>query len=408
MHVDQTTPQPEEQPNTLVPDYVGTLQSMFGLGMKTGALTMATLGIYRFWAKTRVRRFVWSSVRIDGDPAEYTGTGMEKFLGFLVAIVILAVYLGVIQVLLSFAGFSIIATITDEATTEAEILTQLGVTYITFLAIFPLLLFAQYRSRRYMFSRTRWRGLRMGVSPGAWGYVWRGIVFYLIAGITFGLLTPLATYVLERYKIDRTWYGDAQFKLHGKWTGLYQAMQHVLIAFGFLALAILCGVLEIFGLAILLGVIGYFWLIFGWVFYYVHSTRYLASNTVLDGEVRFLSEPKTGTVLKHGLIAYFLASSVVSIGYSLLIFIGVIAVLEEMNIFQIVAAFIIGGGTFLAAMAMASAILLAFLYQPVLIHFLTTATIFNASHLETIRQRADDSIPDADGFADALDVGGGF
>ena len=75
-------------------DYTGDGKALFFLALRTGLLTFFTLGIYRFWAKTRIRRFIWSSTRLDGSRFEYTGTGLEKFLGFLMAVVILAVSFG--------------------------------------------------------------------------------------------------------------------------------------------------------------------------------------------------------------------------------------------------------------------------------------------------------------------------
>ena len=80
---------------------------LFWLVVWTGALTVVTLGIYRFWARTRLRRYIWSSIMPGGDSFEYTGTGLEKFLGFLIALVFLAVYLGLLQVVLSFVGFNL-------------------------------------------------------------------------------------------------------------------------------------------------------------------------------------------------------------------------------------------------------------------------------------------------------------
>ena len=50
---------------------------------------MVTLGIYRFWLVTDVRRFLWSNTEIAGEPLEYTGTALELLLGFLVAIALL-------------------------------------------------------------------------------------------------------------------------------------------------------------------------------------------------------------------------------------------------------------------------------------------------------------------------------
>ena len=97
--------------------YKGQGGPLFSLILQTSALTLLTLGIYRFWAKTRVRKYFWSSVSVDGDSFEYTGTGLEKFLGFLVAVVILAVYLGIVQTLLIFFGLNMF---TAEAETPAE------------------------------------------------------------------------------------------------------------------------------------------------------------------------------------------------------------------------------------------------------------------------------------------------
>src|SRR6201995_1775495 len=61
-----------------------------------GAMLLAvTLGIYRFWLATDVRRFLWSNTEIAGESLEYTGTPFELLIGFLVAIAILIpVYAG--------------------------------------------------------------------------------------------------------------------------------------------------------------------------------------------------------------------------------------------------------------------------------------------------------------------------
>ena len=56
---------------------------------------MVTLGIYRFWLATDIRRFLWSNTEIAGEALEYTGTALELLLGFLVAIALLIpVYAG--------------------------------------------------------------------------------------------------------------------------------------------------------------------------------------------------------------------------------------------------------------------------------------------------------------------------
>ena len=58
---------------------------LIGLSIVNFILRILTLGIYHFWGKTEVRRRIWSAVRLNGEPLEYTGTGKELFIGFLVA-----------------------------------------------------------------------------------------------------------------------------------------------------------------------------------------------------------------------------------------------------------------------------------------------------------------------------------
>jgi hypothetical protein len=52
-------------------------------------LELVTLGFYRFWLATDIRRHLWSNTHIDGDAAEYTGRGKELLIGFLFALAIL-------------------------------------------------------------------------------------------------------------------------------------------------------------------------------------------------------------------------------------------------------------------------------------------------------------------------------
>lgn len=57
------------------------------IALVNAALTVVTLGFYRFWGRVRVRRALWSATTLFGDRLEYTGTGGELFRGFLLAVV---------------------------------------------------------------------------------------------------------------------------------------------------------------------------------------------------------------------------------------------------------------------------------------------------------------------------------
>src|ERR1700761_7476363 len=64
------------------------------LVMRGAGLELITVGFYRFWLATDIRRQLWSNTLIDGDAAEYTGRGRELLLGFLFALaIIVPVYL---------------------------------------------------------------------------------------------------------------------------------------------------------------------------------------------------------------------------------------------------------------------------------------------------------------------------
>jgi uncharacterized membrane protein YjgN (DUF898 family) len=390
---------------------------LFWLAFWTGFLTVLTLGIYRFWARTRLRRYIWSAIDAGGDSFEYTGTGLEKFLGFLIALVVLAVYLGLLQVGLSFIGFNLWGAVTLEPSGPRDVLIQLGVTYVTGLAVLPLIFYAQYRSRRYMLSRTRWRGLRFGLDAAALGYVWRALLYFALSLVTFGLLIPLATFRLEKYMTDRMWYGDAGFEQQGQWWRLYPAMKHLLIALGVLVLG---GAVGIFGSTRGLGAViiiaGSIWFLCGLVYYQVESFKYLTAHKLLDGTVRFTSNAYSQRVI-----------GIFVLGIILIAILTFVLVLLFGIVFASGGSVLNGGGAgirlfagagvavalaavlgYIAFLVLIGALLTVFISAPILGHYVDTLRVENPQLLEQINQRAGDRMADADGFADALDIGGAF
>ena len=77
---------------------------------------------------------------------------------------------------------------------------------------------------------------------------------------------------------------------------------------------------------------------------------------------------------------------------------------------QIGAGGIVGGLVVLILYALAflvaGGLSLVMITQPIIEHAVNNITVNNADHLNAIQQRSADSFADADGFADALDVGG--
>src|ERR1051325_7808377 len=135
-------PAPPEQSGERI-IFTGVRRDFRHLVARGAMLELLTLGFYRFWLATDMRRHLWSHTEVGGDVPEYTGTAKELLIGFLFALAILGpVYLAYFIVGL-----------------EAE--------RIQAFASFPLALFfylftqfAIYRARRYRLSRTVWRGVR--------------------------------------------------------------------------------------------------------------------------------------------------------------------------------------------------------------------------------------------------------
>ncbi len=167
--------------------------------LKRGAvLLFATLGIYRFWLATDVRRFLWSNTEVAGDGLEYIGTARELLIGFLMALALLVP----INALFFLAALA------------RGWLGQIsGVLALAALALLGQ--FAIYRARRYRLTRTVYRGIRFHQTGAAWRYAICAIFWWGMIAVTLGLAYPWAQASLERFKLRHTYYGDLQGQFVG-------------------------------------------------------------------------------------------------------------------------------------------------------------------------------------------------
>ena len=387
-------------------NYRGDAAKLFPLALGVGVLGVITLGVYRFWGKARIRRHVWGKLRVGEDALEFTGTGLEMFLGFLMAVVVLAVYLAIVQLILFSVGIRFVL----DPQNEMEELAQGISIALSFLALLPMMLFAAYRSRRYKLARTRFRGIRFGMEKAASGYVIRALGYLVLTVLTLGLLWPLMTYRLEAYMTNRTWYGGARFRQGGSWQGLYPAYGHVVAGIAFLVVSALLGMGAGGGLPAFLLFIGMVWAGFGLVVYRVRGFAYLMSHKEMEGGLGFRAQPQVGTVvwtyIKGALIVGLLGGIA-----SAAIFapIGSLAVgIEEASELVQLEIAVLGVLAYLLLLTVFGALSLVFISQPILAHFVDSVTVTGAQALDAVRQSVADSGADAEGLADALDMGGAF
>src|SRR5437868_15218989 len=173
--------------------FAGNERAFWRLLIRGAALLLVTLGSYRFWLATDVRRFLWSNTEIAGDGLEYIGTARELLLGFLIAIALLVP----INVMFFLAAFS------------RGLLGQIsGLVALVVLALLGQ--FAVYRARRYRLTRTVYRGIRFHQTGSAWRYAVCAIFWWAMIAVTLGLAYPFAQASLERFKLRNTYYGDLQ------------------------------------------------------------------------------------------------------------------------------------------------------------------------------------------------------
>lgn len=195
--------------------YDGRLGELYVIFIKNVLLSIITLGIYRFWGKTRVRRYLWSHTSLLGDRFEYTGTGKELFLGFLLAIALLLAA----GLVLGLGGY--LLSQINEALSLVVIL-------IFYLGIFVLFFVARFTALRYRLSRTRWRGIRCGLAGSAWRYGASATFLVFANAVTFQLLTPVVSVNLARPRIANTRFGSLPFvfaggagDIYGRYVGYY-------------------------------------------------------------------------------------------------------------------------------------------------------------------------------------------
>lgn len=171
-----------------------------------------TLGWSRFWGRTRLRRYLWNHVSVLGDRFEYRGRGRELLIGFLLALLMLAAWGGLmwlvwVQVfherpLASFGLFDIFS---------------LSVALIGF----PLAYVGQYAGQRYRLSRTRWRGIRCGLGGSAWRYGAVATFLTFANTFTLQLLTPVVSVNLARPRISNVRFGTLPFAFSGNAGDIY-------------------------------------------------------------------------------------------------------------------------------------------------------------------------------------------
>lgn len=186
----------------------GSWQEFARIAFPNLLLTIVTLGIYRFWATTREREYLWGKTDFIDERLEWTGRGIELFIGFVLAFLLIGLPFIVIQLVaqgLIFQGAPVLAGL---------------LTLTMFLLLFYLTGVAYFRALRYRLSRTYWRGIRGGSdNPGfqyGLSYMWKTFLGWL----PLFLMVPWAMISLWNDRWNAMSFGPHRFTANAPWTPL--------------------------------------------------------------------------------------------------------------------------------------------------------------------------------------------
>lgn len=237
-------PELSEDHNPLRLRFHGNGSSLFGIFVINVLLTLLTLGVYYFWGKAKIRRYMHSQTELHNSRFSNHTTGGELCIGWIKAI-ILIVTIVLISEIPSFFW--------EDMTHE----------WITTLAFYGLLLFvflplAIVGSLRFRLSRTSYQGIRFSFRGNSKTFFKIYYIGLLKTIFTLGLYYPYFETEIRQFLTNGIRFGTGRFEFSGTGRALFWP----------------------FVIAVLLTP---FTLFLCWYWYWARKTRYYWSCTTFEG-----------------------------------------------------------------------------------------------------------------------------
>src|SRR5712692_2643736 len=189
------------------PRFHGSGGTLFGIHVVNVLLTLVTVGIYYFWAKTRIRGYLSSQSEIESDRFAYHGTAKELMLGTLKAVLVF--------------GLPILLLNVVRDVLEVPLLFKVVAGVVSGSLVFVFFPIAMVGARRYRLSRTSWRGIRFSFR----GHVRELIKIFLLGrfltGLTLGLYYPFFLVSRQAYMVSHAYFGSEKFDFSGRGRELF-------------------------------------------------------------------------------------------------------------------------------------------------------------------------------------------
>ncbi len=198
--------------------FFGLGKELFLISAVNLLLTIITFGVYRFWAKIKVRKYFYSQTEFLREKLEFHGTGLEMLKGFFRFLLIILPLIG-LKLLFEYDSGNSFALMLGSA-----------VEFVMFWGLLPIVLVG---SLKYRMSRTSWHGIRFSFR----GDTMEAIKIYLKAGILLTL--TLGFYYIyfrtnwQRYLRSNVYYGNKHGAYFGTGGDLVKPFYKKLIFFYF-------------------------------------------------------------------------------------------------------------------------------------------------------------------------------
>lgn len=392
----------QESPQSGEVNFSGSGWKMAGLLIPGYLLMIPTLGLYRFWQVTQKRQFYWSRTSIDGDSLEYTGSATQLLFGFMLAILLFVPIAGLYLWLSTQDQNSIIA----------------GYAFIA-VGLYFLAGYAEYRARRFRFTRTLWRGLRFAQTGNAWNFALRRFFWSILVLGTAGLAYPFMRANLFKYAWNNTYFGDRKFEFTGSWKTVGVPFFKVYAFFVAISILFFIAAFQVSQTVSSIGIaFAPIMILLGFLVSSFYLRARIPSRLYSElqiGDARLSVRVKARSLIWHVVLyAIWLLIALIGVGIVVAIFLSAaqqsFASFEAANLAQFgqlggwqIALAILGYLAVIATFGLLAETLIALGYWQAVAR---DARIENAQDLRTVRGGDGDESPIAgEGLADALNVG---
>lgn len=195
--------------------FTGTFGEVFMLILKNTIFTIFTLGLYIPYARTNMRKYIWKSTKLQGQPFLFHADPKNLLKGYLLLGLIAAVSFAIVGI--GGAMFPMIAPV---------------LTLIPGLMIFAFALRARYTAYAYLVNNTSYRSIRFRANKSAtWEFIKASFVGTFLTIITLGFYAPCAVANLQRIKWKNTSYGNIPFQFTMKnWDFALQCYKNIFLS----------------------------------------------------------------------------------------------------------------------------------------------------------------------------------